>query len=64
MSEGAFVTRERQPEPPLTLHAPVSPDDDPALERRNLLDAAALWGIAIILFAGSLAVAFLYLALS
>jgi hypothetical protein len=43
------------------MHEPVSPDDDPALARRNLRLAAAFWGIALLLFAGTFLVAVVYL---
>ena len=61
MSEHDFVGRLPEPPPPRTMHEPVSPDDDPALARRNLRLAATFWGIALLLFAGTFLVAVVYL---
>jgi hypothetical protein len=52
-----------QRRPPATMHAPASPDDDPALARRNTTLAAALWALSLTLFGGTILIAFIYLAL-
>jgi hypothetical protein len=49
--------------PPRTMHDPVGPEDDPQLARRNTVLALALWAISATLFLGTLAIAFIYLAL-
>jgi hypothetical protein len=51
-----------QPHAPARMHAPASPDD-PALARRNTILAAALWALSFALFTGTIAIAFVYLAL-
>jgi hypothetical protein len=50
----------QDPRPPETL---VEPADvgDPALERKNILWGWALFGLFIVLFAGTVGVAFVYL---
>jgi hypothetical protein len=50
-----------QPPPPLTMHEP--PDPEAALARKNLLFGLALLGLFLLLFAGIVLVAVVYLAL-
>ena len=45
------------------MHEPVSPDDDPAVARSNMVIALVLWAVSFALFAGTVAVALIYLAL-
>ncbi len=51
----------RQPPPPRTFVEPVEPDRE--LARRNNLVGWALFGLCLVLFAGTFAIALLYLAL-
>jgi hypothetical protein len=52
-----------EPPPPQTLVEPVDVSD-PALERKNILWGWALFGLFLLLFAGTAGVAFVYLWLS
>ena len=51
----------RQPPPPRSFVDPVEPDRE--LARRNNLLGWALFGVSLLLFAGTFGVALLYLAL-
>jgi hypothetical protein len=50
-----------QPPPPRTMHEP--PDPEAALARKNLVFGLALFGVFLLLFAGTVVVALIYLAL-
>jgi hypothetical protein len=50
-----------EPPPPRTMHEP--PDPEAALARKNLLFGLALLGLFLLLFAGIVLVALIYLAL-
>ncbi len=52
----------REPPPPATTHEALEPDAE--LERRNMVFGWALFGLFWLLFAGTVGVAFVYLALS
>jgi hypothetical protein len=49
-----------QPPPPRTMHEPADPDA--ALARKNLAFGLVLFGIFLLLFAGTVVVALIYLA--
>jgi hypothetical protein len=49
-----------QPPPPQTMHEPAEPE---ALARKNLVFGVALFGVFLVLFAGTVVVALIYLAL-
>jgi hypothetical protein len=49
-----------QPPPPRTMHEP--PDPEAALARKNLIFGLVLFGIFCLLFAGTVVVALIYLA--
>jgi hypothetical protein len=63
VTEAAEPLAEPLPEPagPETRHPPV--DDHAALARKNLLWGWALFGLFVLLFAGTVVVALVYLAL-
>jgi hypothetical protein len=63
MSQTNFTEPDPQRRVPATMHAPASPDDDPELARSNTILAAALWALSFALFAGTMLIAFVYLAL-
>ena len=63
MSDGDLVGRLPDPPRPQSMYEPVSPDDDPALARRNIRLAVMLWSVAVLLFAGTFLVAWAYLLL-
>jgi hypothetical protein len=50
-----------QPPPPQTMHEP--PEPEAALARKNLVFGLALFGVFLLLFAGTVVVALIYLAL-
>jgi hypothetical protein len=50
-----------QPPPPRTMHEP--PDPSAELRRKNLVFGLALFGLFLLLFAGTVVVALIYLAL-
>jgi hypothetical protein len=50
-----------QPPPPQTMHEP--PEPEAALARKNLVFGLALFGVFMLLFAGTVIVALIYLAL-
>jgi hypothetical protein len=50
-----------QPPPPQTMHEP--PEPEAALARKNLVFGVALFGVFLVLFAGTVVVALIYLAL-
>ncbi|MFN2471476.1 MAG: hypothetical protein ABR583_10930 [Gaiellaceae bacterium] len=52
------------PEPPAprTTHEPKSPDSDLELARRNVRFGLLLFGLFVLLFAGTVVVALIYLA--
>ena len=50
-----------EPPPPQTAHAPAEPEA--ALARRNVIFGLALFAFVVILFAATIGVALLYLAL-
>jgi hypothetical protein len=49
-----------EPDGPETTHAPVDPERE--LARKNMVWGWALFGLFLVLFAGTVAVAFVYLA--
>jgi hypothetical protein len=49
-----------QPPPPRTMHEP--PDPEAALARKNFVFGLALFGVFLLLFAGTVVVALIYLA--
>jgi hypothetical protein len=49
-----------QPPPPGTMHEP--PDPEAALARKNIVFGLALFGVFLLLFAGTVVVALIYLA--
>jgi hypothetical protein len=49
-----------QPPPPQTMHEPADPEA--ALARKNLVFGLVLFGIFLLLFAGTVLVALIYLA--
>jgi hypothetical protein len=49
-----------QPPPPQTMHEP--PEPEAALARKNLVLGLALFGVFLLLFAGTVVVALIYLA--
>jgi hypothetical protein len=54
---------ERLPEPavPQTMHEPADPEAE--LARRNVIFGLALFGLVLLLFGGTILVAYVYLAL-
>ena len=50
-----------EPAPPRTTHPPVEADE--ALVRKNLLWGWALFALCLLIFGGTIAVAYVYLAL-
>ena len=63
MSSDRRVEAVREPPRSSTFVEPVSPDGRPELARSNMRLALALWGISLLLFAGTVAIALVYLAL-
>ncbi len=50
-----------QPPPPRTMHEPADPEAE--LARKNLVFGLVLFGVFLLLFAGTVVVALIYLAL-
>lgn len=61
MRSDPVVEPVREAPAPSRFMDPVSPQDNPELVRRNIRLALALWGISLLLFAGTIAVALVYL---
>jgi hypothetical protein len=57
------VPEPRQAPPALLARVPVEPPS-PELARKNVLFGVALFGAFVVLFAGTIAVAFIYLAIA
>jgi hypothetical protein len=49
-----------EPPPPKTMHEPTDPEE--ALARKNLVFGLVLFGVFLLLFAGTVVVALIYLA--
>jgi hypothetical protein len=50
-----------EPTPPRTMHAPADPEA--ALARRNMIFGLALFGFCLLIFGGTILIAYVYLAL-
>jgi hypothetical protein len=52
-----------EPPPPTTTHAPADPEAGAALARRNVIFGLALFAFCLLIFGGTIVVAYVYLAL-